>query len=75
VEVRFAGDQASLAELAEAELMGELRMEMIQSFLKNRELDRMREVMRIRMDKLRGDLPGELMAMGWTDGTGADMGA
>jgi hypothetical protein len=75
MDVRFAGEQASLAELAEQELMGELRLEMVNAFLKNRELDRMREVMRLRTDKLRGALPGELMASGWTDGTQADLGA
>jgi hypothetical protein len=74
MSVRFAGDQASLAELAEEELMGELRLEMVQAFLKNRELDRMRELARVRTDKLRGSLPGELMASGWADGTGADLG-
>lgn len=74
MELRFAGEQASLAALAEQELMGGLRLEMINAFLRNREMDRMREVMRIRTDKLRGALPGELMASGWSDGTGADLG-
>ena len=73
MEVRFAGDQASLAALAERELMGDLRLEMIQAFLANRELDRMRELARVRMDKLRGGLPGELIASGWSDGTGAEV--
>jgi hypothetical protein len=74
VDVRFAGDQASLAELTEQELMGDLRLEAVNLFLQNREQDRMREVMRLRTDKLRGSLPGELMVSGWTDGTGADSG-
>jgi hypothetical protein len=75
MDVRFAGEQASLADLAEQELMGELRLEMVNAFLKNREMDRMREVMRLRTDKLRGSLPGELMATGWADGTEAELGA
>lgn len=71
--LRFAGDEADLAALVEAELIRALQLEMLQAFIFDRERERMREAMRLRADKLMGDSPMQLMNGGRSDGlTGVD---
>jgi hypothetical protein len=64
-ELRFAGDEADLAALVEAELIRALQLEMLQEFILGKERERMREVMRLRTDKLAGGSPARLMEAGW----------
>jgi hypothetical protein len=65
MEVRFAGDEADLAALMEEELIREAQLEMLAAFVLNRERERMREIMRLRTDKLIGGSPAQLMEDAW----------
>lgn len=67
-EVRFAGDEADLAALIEEELIRELQLELLADFIMGRERERMREVMRLRADKLMGLSADQLMAEAWAGG-------
>ncbi len=72
MDVRFAGDCFSLAEAAEEELMLELELERLMALSPQKEAERLKEIMRLRGDKLVGALaPGKAMAAGWDDGLGA----
>jgi hypothetical protein len=68
MEVRFAGDEASLGELMEEELIRAIQLELMAEFMMRQEQERMREVMRLRTDKLTGTSPLLLMEHGWVSG-------
>jgi hypothetical protein len=68
MDVRFAGDEADLAALMEEELIRDAQLEMLAAFVINRERERMREIMRLRSDKLTGMSPAQLMGGGWVSG-------
>jgi hypothetical protein len=68
MEVRFAGDDVSLGLLMEEELIRAMQLEMLQAFMFNVERERMREIMRLRRDKMMGMPPGALMEDAWISG-------
>jgi hypothetical protein len=68
MEVRFAGDDVALGSLMEEELIRAAQLEMLQAFVRGRERERLREIMRFRRDKIMGMPPGALMGEAWTSG-------
>jgi len=67
MDVRFAGDEADLAALMEQGLIRGAQLEMLQGMAFARERERMREVMRLRSDKLAGSSPAQLIGE-WVSG-------
>jgi hypothetical protein len=68
MEVRFAGDDVALGSLMEEELIRAAQLEMLEAFVRGRERERLREIMRFRRDKAMGMPPGALMGEAWTSG-------
>jgi hypothetical protein len=67
MDIRFAGDEADLAALMEEELIRQVMLgQTIETWARERE--RMREIMRLRTDKLIGGSPAGLMQGAWVSG-------
>lgn len=68
MDSRFAGDEVSLGLLVEEELIRAAQLEMIALFTLQQERERMREIMRLRSDKLAGTSTAGLMRGAWVSG-------
>jgi hypothetical protein len=68
MDSRFAGDEVSLGLLMEEELIRAAQLELIAMFTLRQEQERMREIMRLRSDKLMGTSPAGLMRGAWVSG-------
>lgn len=67
VEQRFAGS-VDVASIAEESFLRDLFLEEILSLSMGKEVERMREIMRFRGDKLMGRRPGQLFTDAWLEG-------
>lgn len=68
---RFAGQEVDVASIAEAGLLRDLYLEAILSLSMGKEVERMREIMRFRTDKLTGASPSQLFTDAWLEGAGS----
>lgn len=68
MDSRFAGDEVSLGLLMEEELIRAAQLEMIAMLTLQQEQERMREIMRLRSDKLTGTSAAGVMRGAWVSG-------